>query len=570
MTTQSEQFKGAEIFVKCLEAEGVAHIFGYPGGAVLDIYDAIYRFGTVKHYLVRHEQAAVHAADGYARATGKVGVALVTSGPGATNAITGLATSYMDSTPIVVFSGQVPVHLIGNDAFQEADTVGISRPCTKHNYLVKDVRDLARVVKEAFHIARSGRPGPVLVDIPKNVSQALHVFSYPEKANIPGYNPTVSGHPKQIEKAVEMMMAAERPIIYTGGGVTQSDAQPELVELVEMTTFPCTNTLMGLGGLPGDHPRFVGMLGMHGTYWANMTISHSDLIVAVGARFDDRVTGKIETFAPKAKIVHVDIDPSSISKNIKVHVPIVGDCKRVLRQLIDAFKKGERHKALPERTAPWWARIKEWEAKAPLAKPRVDRGDTIDPVEMVQAIDEVTGCDAILTTEVGQHQMWAAQYNKIMRPRDWITSGGLGTMGFGFPSAMGASVARPDRTVICIAGDASIQMNIQELATCAQYGIPVKIFIMNNLYQGMVRQWQELIYGKRYSEVLTPGPDYVKLADAYGLKGFQVSKRSELRSVLKEAIATPGCVIVDVLVAEEDNVFPMVPAGKGLTDMLLA
>jgi len=557
---------GAEIFVESLRKEGVHTLFGYPGGVVLNIYDVLYD-SDIRHILVRHEQAAVHAADGYARVTGEVGVALVTSGPGATNTVTGLATAYMDSVPIVVFSGQVPTHLIGNDAFQEADIVGITRPCTKHNYLVKDVRDLARIIKEAFYLARSGRPGPVLVDLPKDVIVGRTEYVYPETAKLRGYNPTYEGHLGQIKKALKAIHESRRPVVYAGGGVILSNASRELTEFARRLRLPVTTTLMGLGGFPGSDPLFLGMLGMHGTYRANMAVSHADLLVAVGARFDDRVTGKIDEFAPNAKIVHVDIDPTSISKNVQVDIPIVGDAKNVLKKMLGLVHGPEwedRDEALRE----WHGEIEAWRRAH-----RMDYGqgkDVIKPQYVVEQLHEATGGRCIVSTEVGQNQMWAAQYFRLEEPRCWLTSGGLGTMGYGFPAAIGAQAAFPDRVVIDIAGDGSIQMNIQELATAVQYELPVKVAILNNGFLGMVRQWQELFYDRRYSHTrMDVAPDFVKLAEAYGALGLRATRPEEVRPVIEQALAHSGPVLMDFHVDPEEGVYPMVPAGAPLTKMLL-
>jgi len=557
---------GAEIFVESLRKEGVHTLFGYPGGVVLNIYDVLYD-SDIRHILVRHEQAAVHAADGYARATGEVGVALVTSGPGATNTVTGLATAYMDSVPIVVFSGQVPTHLIGNDAFQEADIVGITRPCTKHNYLVKDVRNLARIIKEAFYLARSGRPGPVLVDLPKDVIVGRTEYVYPETAKLRGYNPTYEGHLGQIKKALKAIHESRRPVVYAGGGVILSNASRELTEFARRLRLPVTTTLMGLGAFPGSDPLFLGMLGMHGTYRANMAVSHADLLVAVGARFDDRVTGKIDEFAPNAKIVHVDIDPTSISKNVQVDIPIVGDAKNVLKKmlgLVHGAEWGGRDEALQG----WHAEIEAWRRAH-----HMDYGqgeEVIKPQYVVEQLHEATGGRCIVSTEVGQNQMWAAQYFRLEEPRCWLTSGGLGTMGYGFPAAIGAQAAFPDRVVIDIAGDGSIQMNIQELATAVQYELPVKVAILNNGFLGMVRQWQELFYDRRYSHTrMDVAPDFVKLAEAYGALGLRATRPGEVRPVIEQALAHPGPVLMDFHVDPEEGVYPMVPAGAPLTKMLL-
>ena len=558
---------GAQILLKCLEREEVKHIFGYPGGVVLDIYDELTRTPQIKHILVRHEQAAVHAADGYARASSKVGVALVTSGPGATNTVTGIASAYLDSIPIVVFTGQVPTALIGNDAFQEVDIVGITRPCTKHNYLVKDINQLAYTIHEAFHIARSGRPGPVLVDLPKDVMQASVVPKFPEAIKIKSYNPTYHANPRQVKRALELMLSARRPVLYTGGGIILSDASEELSKFAHLLQIPVTSTLMGLGGYPGDDPLWMGMLGMHGTYCANMAVSKADLLVAIGARFDDRVTGKLSDFAPHAKIIHVDIDPSSISKNVQVDIPIVGDCRDTLQQFNDLLHE------MPTRDwtqirGPWLETIASWEQEHPLTYTWSDT--TIKPQYVIEKLWELTKGDAYITTEVGQNQMWAAQFYKFKKPRRLMTSGGLGVMGYGFPAAMGVQVAQPEAIVIDIAGDGSIQMNIQELITVVENKLPVKIAILNNAFLGMVRQWQQLFYERRYSFTPMAAPDFVKLAEAYGAVGLRATKPQEVEPVIKEALNTPRPVIMDFRVEPEECVMPMVPAGKAIHEMLLA
>lgn len=560
------ELTGAQILLECLKKEGVSHIFGFPGGAVIDIYHYLPKF-PFKHILVRHEQGAVHAADGYARSTGKVGVCLVTSGPGATNTVTGIATAYMDSVPLVVFTGQVPTALIGNDAFQEVDIVGITRPCTKHNFLVKDVKELAYVVKKAFHIARTGRPGPVLVDLPKDVMQAKAKFSYPEKISLRSYNPHYEPNKKQIKRAASLISKATRPLIYAGGGVISSSAHEILTILAQKFHIPVTTTLMGLGAFPGDHDLWLGMLGMHGTYAANMSVNNSDVLISVGARFDDRVTGKISSFAPRAKIIHIDIDPTSIRKNVQVDVPIVADCKLALESLFNELvdRKDENWE---EKHASWLEMVKEWKTKYPL---RYERGGkAIKPQFVVEKLYELTKGDAIITTEVGQNQMWAAQFYHYKHPRTFISSGGLGTMGYGFPAAIGAQMANPDKMVIDIAGDGSIQMNIQELATAVSYNLPVKIVILNNGYLGMVRQWQELFYNKNYcATCLHQNPDFVALAKAYGAEGYRIKENEEVEPVLEKALASKKTVVVDVWVEPEENVYPMVPAGASLTEMLL-
>lgn len=563
------ELSGADILIESWKKEGVKTVFGYPGGVVLNVYDALYD-ADLRHILVRHEQAAVHAADGYARATGEVGVALVTSGPGATNTVTGLATAYMDSIPIVVFSGQVPTQLIGNDAFQEADIVGITRPCTKHNFLVKDVRDLAGVIREAFYLARSGRPGPILVDVPKDVVVGRTEYTYPQVAALKGYNPTYEGHIGQIKKALKAISTARKPVIYAGGGVILSNASKELTEFANAFGIPVTTTLMGLGGIPASDPLFLGMLGMHGTYRANMATTHCDLLFAVGSRFDDRVTGKVDEFAPGATIVHIDIDPTSISKNVRVDVPIVGDVKSVLKKMLGLAKsEGLLEGAKDDLLDDWHKQIEAWKDVHKLNYK--EEPGVIKPQYVVEQLHEATGGDCIVATEVGQNQMWAAQFFGLEKPRCWLTSGGLGTMGYGFPAAMGAQAAFPDKIVIDIAGDGSIQMNIQELATVVQYKLPVKIAILNNGFLGMVRQWQELFYNKRYSSTrLDVGPDFVKLAEAYGALGLRAEKPEEVRPVIEQALKHPGPVVMDFRVAPEEGVYPMVPAGAPINRMLLA
>jgi len=566
----AESLNGSEILVRCLQAEGVKYLWGYPGGAVLYIYDALYKQDSIRHVLVRHEQAAVHAADGYARATGEVGVALVTSGPGVTNAVTGIATAYMDSIPMVIVTGQVPTPAIGLDAFQECDTVGITRPIVKHNFLVKDVRDLALTLKKAFHIARTGRPGPVVVDIPKDVSLKTTPFHYPEKIEMRSYNPVRKGHGGQIRKALQLLLAAKRPYIYTGGGVVLGNAAAELRRLADLLGFPCTNTLMGLGSMPASDPKFLGMLGMHGTYEANMTMQHCDVLLAVGARFDDRVIGNPKHFAQvERKIIHVDIDPSSISKRVKVDVPIVGDVKEVLAELITQL---EESKAKPDAQAlaAWWGQVNEWRKRECLSYRR--SSEVIKPQMVVEKLWEMTrGTDCYITSDVGQHQMWAAQFYRFEEPRRWINSGGLGTMGVGLPYAMGIKLAKPDSDVFCITGEGSIQMCIQELSTCKQYDTPVKIVSLNNRYLGMVRQWQELMYGGRYSHSYVDAlPDFVKLAEAYGHVGLLVEKPADVEPALREAIALRDrTVFLDIRTDPTENVWPMVQAGKGITEMLL-
>ena len=557
---------GAQILMECLKREGVDLIFGFPGGAVIDIYDELPKH-PIRHILVRHEQAAVHAADGFARASGKVGVCLVTSGPGATNTVTGIATAYMDSIPMVVITGQVPTHLIGNDAFQEADIVGITRPCTKHNYLVKNVADLASTIKQAFYIARTGRPGPVLIDLPKDVVNSKTKFSYPETISIRSYNPNVSPNRKQLRKAAELIAHSKQPVIYAGGGVVSSDSAAELRALAEKFHLPVTTTLMGLGAFPGDHPGWLGMLGMHGTYTANMAVNNCDLLISVGARFDDRVTGRINSFAARAKIIHIDVDPTSISKNVVVDVPIVADCKQGLAGLIEETEKIAGVDWLSKHDS-WNSSLTQMRADHPLGYAK--NGGSIKPQWVVEKIHELSNGEAIIATEVGQNQMWAAQFYTYRKPRTLLTSGGLGTMGYGFPAAIGAQFAFPDKLVVDIAGDGSIQMNIQELATAVSYNVPVKIVILNNGFLGMVRQWQELFYKKNYcATCLHTNPDFVALAKAYGAEGFLVEKPEDLDSTLRAAFAHPGPVIVDVRVEPEENVAPMVPAGAALSEMLL-
>jgi len=559
---------GAEIFVKALEDLGVDVVFGYPGGAVLNIYDALFQNTKVRHLLVRHEQGGVHMADGYARASGKTGVCLVTSGPGATNTVTGVATAYMDSIPIVIFSGQVPSLMIGNDAFQEADIIGITRPCTKHNYLIKQTKDMARIIKEAFYIASTGRPGPVLVDIPKDVLAGTAEYHLPEEVKLRGYHPNYEGHQKQVENAIRMLLEKERPVIYAGGGVILSDSSSLLSEFARILGIPVTTTLMGLGGFPGTDPLSLGMLGMHGTFRANMAISHSDVILGVGARFDDRVTGKIDEFAPGAKIIHVDIDPTSIQKNVPVNIPIVGDLKDVLLKMIKLVKGTKGAAKYRKKIAPWRDQVAKWKSTYPLAY-KQGKGK-IKPQYVVEQVYDLTGGDAIITTEVGQNQMFAAQYYLFEKPRTFLTSGGLGTMGYGLPAAIGAQVAMPDRLVVDIAGDGSIQMNIQELATAVQYRLPVKVVILNNGSLGMVRQWQELFFQGKLSHTCLPQiPDFVRLAEAYGAAGFRATKPEQVRNVLRKGFAAPGPAIIDIVTDPNEMVYPMVPAGAPLTKMIL-
>lgn len=564
------QISGAEILVRSLQAENVEYVFGYPGGAVLEIYDAIFKQDKFKHVLVRHEQAAVHAADAYSRSSqDKVGVALVTSGPGGTNAITGIATAYSDSIPLVVISGQVATPGIGMDTFQEVDMVGITRPCVKHNFLVTDVNNLAQTVKKAFHIARSGRPGPVVIDVPKDVTQALAKFAYPESMHIRSYQPATRGHAGQIKKALQLFASAKRPMVYFGGGAVLGNASAELTEFIQLLGVPSTGTLMGLGAYPGDHPQFLGMLGMHGTYEANLAMQNCDVLLAIGARFDDRVISVPSKFAeaPK-KIIQIDVDPSSISKRVKVDIPIVGDVKSVLRDMIDVWRANSlqlNNNALEK----WWKTVENWRSKNCLYFEQDD--EVIKPQYVVQTLAKVTGNDAIITSDVGQHQMFAAQYYPFNRPRQWLNSGGLGTMGVGLPYAMGAQLAHPDATVACITGEGSIQMNIQELSTCNQYAIPIKIINLNNRYLGMVRQWQQMYYGNRYSQSYMDSlPDFVKLAEAYGHVGMKIEKPSDVEGALIEAFKLKDrLVFMDFITDREQNVFPMVGNGKGLDEMNL-
>ena len=561
---------GAEIVFESLKHEGVDTVFGLPGGSVLTLYHAMGKYSEeIRHILVRHEQGAVHAADGYARSSGKVGVCMVTSGPGATNTVTGLATAYMDSVPLVVFTGQVPTMLIGNDAFQEADITGITRPCTKHNYLVKDVKDLAMIIKQAFHLARTGRPGPVLVDLPKDVIAATTEFSYPSKLKMRSYNPTYQGHPGQIKRAAKLMAGARKPLIYAGGGVILANASKELTALAQKFSLPVTTTLMGLGCFPGTHPLFLGMLGMHGSFHANMAVTHCDVLIAIGARFDDRVTGKIELFSPQSKKIHIDIDPTSISKNVPVDIPIVGDARNILRALLKSLEEeAGQGQDWAKKHADWHSQIDVW--KNNTAPQGSTCGPCIKPQYVIEKIYELTKGEVIITTEVGQNQMWTAQSFKFNKPRTLLTSGGLGTMGYGFPAAIGAQVAFPDRTVIDIAGDGSIQMNIQELATAVQYNLPVKVAILNNHCLGMVRQWQQLFYEEKYIQsVFDVGPDFVKLAEAYGAVGLRATKPEEVEEVIRKALATPRPVLMEFLIDQNECVYPMVPAGAPLTEMIL-
>jgi len=567
------ELTGAEIVCRCLAEEGVKHLFGYPGGAVLYIYDEIYKQKAFEHILVRHEQAAVHAADAYARSTQSVGACIVTSGPGLTNAVTGIATAYMDSIPMVVISGQVPTHAIGEDAFQECDAIGITRPCVKHNFLVRDVKDLAATFAKAFHIARSGRPGPVLIDIPKDVTHNKCKFHYPKEVTLRSYNPIVKGHQGQIRKAAQMLLTAERPMIYTGGGVILGEASDELNALVDLIGAPCTNTLMGLGAYRASSRQFVGMPGMHGTYEANMAMQHCDVLLAIGVRFDDRVIGNPKHFAQNPrKIIHIDIDPSSISKRVKVDLPIVGDVKDSMQELISQLKEsaGDSARTSTKSLKPWWDQIEQWRAKDCLAYKQSD--ELIKPQFVVQKLWEVTGGDAYVTSDVGQHQMFAAQFYPFDKPRRWINSGGLGTMGVGLPYAMGVLLAHPDATVACITGEGSIQMNIQELSTCKQYQLPVKIINLNNRYLGMVRQWQEIEYGSRYSQSYMDAlPDFVALAQAYGHVGLRIENPADVEAALRDAFGKykDRLVFLDFITDQTENVWPMVQGGKGLTEMIL-
>ncbi len=563
------ELTGAEIVVRCLQEEGVEFVFGYPGGSVLYIYDELFKQDKVKHVLVRHEQGAAHAADGYSRASNKVGVCLVTSGPGVTNAVTGIATAYMDSIPMVILSGQVPTHAIGLDAFQEVDTVGVTRPCVKHNFLVKDIKDLAATIKKAFYLATSGRPGPVLVDIPKDITAAKHEFLYPESVAMRSYNPVVKGHAGQIKKAVQLLTEAKRPMIYTGGGVILSDAAPQLTEFVRLLGYPVTNTLMGLGAYPASDKQFLGMPGMHGTYEANMAMQNCDVLLAVGARFDDRVIGNPDHFAQNPrKIIHIDIDPSSISKRVKVDVPIVGHVPEVLEEMLKLLRAGSKRVAAAD-LAAWWKQIEEWRGKDCLKYDR--NSEIIKPQFVIEKLWEATGGDAFVTSDVGQHQMWAAQFYRFDKPRRWINSGGLGTMGFGLPAAMGVQYANPGATVACVTGEASIQMCIQELSTCKQYRMPIKIVNLNNRYLGMVRQWQQIDYGSRYSESYMDAlPDFVKLTEAFGHVGMRIDKPADVEGALREAMRLKDrLVFMDFITDQTENVWPMVKAGKGLTEMLL-
>jgi len=562
------ELTGAEIIIESLKAEGVEYVFGYPGGAVLHIYDAFYKQDAVQHILVRHEQGATHAADGYARATGKPGVVLVTSGPGATNAVTGIATAYMDSVPMIVITGQVPKPLIGNDAFQEVDSVGITRPVVKHNFLIKDVRDIAMTFKKAFYVATTGRPGPVVIDIPKDITAEKTDFSYPDEIRMRSYNPTVKGHIGQIKRAVEVILSAERPMIYTGGGVILGNGSEQLRTFTRMLGYPITNTLMGLGAFPASDDLFTGMLGMHGTYESNMAMHKCDVLIAIGARFDDRVTGNLEKFCHDATIIHIDVDPASISKNVKVDIPIVGEVAQVLDDMNRVLEKSGTKPNAPA-LEKWWAQINEWRSQDCL---KYDRdSELIKPQYVIEQLHEVTGGRAIVTCDVGQHQMWAAQYYGFDEPRRWINSGGLGTMGFGLPAAMGVQFAFPDETVVCITGESSIQMCIQELGTCRQYGLPIKIVCLNNRYMGMVRQWQEFFYEKRYAmSYMESLPDFVALAKSYGHTGMKIDKPADVRGALEQALANKNeLVFLDFITDQTENVYPMIPAGAGLNEMIL-
>jgi len=557
---------GAQIFMEALRKEGVKKIFGYPGGVILSIYEELYHCNDIKHFLVRHEQAAIHAAEGYARVTGKPGVALVTSGPGACNTVTGIANAYYDGYPIVVFTGQVDSKLIGNDAFQEADIVGITSPCCKHNFLVKNVKDLPRIIKEAFHIASTGKPGPVVVDMPKNVLDGKAEFRYPEKVNLPGYNPTYDGHPLQIRKALKYLYKAKAPVIITGGGIIASNASDELTKLARTLRVPVVNTLMGTGTFPGDDNLSLGMMGMHGNYCANMAVAHCDVLLALGTRFSDRVTGKLEKFCPDAKIIHVDIDPCSISKNVPVDIPIVGDLKNILVDMLNEIDLTEAENSFEKREI-WLNQLNKWKEIKP--KWNIKSGQLLPQIVIQKIFESIKGKDAVVTTEVGQHQMWAANLCKFNEPRRFVTSGGLGTMGFGFPAAMGAQIAFPERLVLDISGDGSFQMNIQELATCVNYKVPVKICIINNGYLGMIRQLQDVLFNKNYSQCCLSGPDFVKLAEAYGAAGLRVTKEEEIIPAMKKAFEIDGPVIIDFIVQHEELVYPWVLSGEPLNKILL-
>jgi acetolactate synthase-1/2/3 large subunit len=564
----TEDMRGARILLEALLREGVDTVFGYPGGAVLHIYDELARMAPrLRHVLARHEQGAIHMAEGYSKATGKVGVVLVTSGPGATNTVTGIANAYMDSTPLVIITGQVPRKMIGTDAFQEVDTIGITRPCTKYNYMVRNAREIAPIVQEAFYLARTGRPGPVLIDVPKDVTAEKTSFIESAELRLPGYRPCLRADQEQVEQALARVLAARRPVFYIGGGIVHSNASDELLRLAEMLHIPVTPTLMGLGCFPAGHPLCLGMLGMHGTYWANMAVSNADLLLSIGVRFDDRVTGALDKFAPQAEIVHVDIDASSLDKNVRTHWMIEGDAKTVMQQMLDALVERNRQPAAT-RLDPWWQQIEKWKTHAPLAYK--ESSDAIKPQQLCQELDRLTGGQAIIATDVGQHQMWVAQYYGFRRSRQSLTSGGLGAMGYGFPAALGAQFAFPDRQVIAFVGDGGFQMTAQELATAVQYRTNLKIIVMNNNSLGMVRQWQEIFYDRNYSHVnMEWTPDFVKLAEAYGATGLRARHPSQLNAVLEEGLSTPGVVVMDIVVEVEENVFPMIPPGGGIAEMVL-
>jgi acetolactate synthase-1/2/3 large subunit len=563
-----ELMRGARILLEALMREGVDTIFGYPGGAVLHIYDELAKAGPrLRHVLTRHEQGAVHMAEGYSKATGRVGVVLVTSGPGATNTVTGIANAYMDSTPLVIITGQVPRKMIGTDAFQEVDTIGITRPCTKYNYMVRDVRELAEIVHEAFYLARTGRPGPVVIDVPKDVTAEQTCFFDPVEVRLPGYQPCAFADQEDIKHVVERLLDAKRPVLYVGGGIVHSGGSDQLLALAEHLHAPVTPTLMGLGCFPNGHPLCLGMLGMHGTYWANMAITEADLILALGVRFDDRVTGMVEKFAPRAEIVHVDVDPSSIGKNVRVHHSITGDAKSVMQQMLAELRENHRRPS-SARLDTWWQQIEAWKIHAPLSYTRSQ--EVIKPQQLCEELDRLTGGEAIIATDVGQHQMWLAQYYGFRNPRQLLTSGGLGAMGYGFPAALGAQIAFPDRQVIAFVGDGGFQMTAQELATAVQYGTSIKIVVMNNNSLGMVRQWQEIFYQRNYSSVdMEWTPDFIKLAEAYGATGLRATHPGELNAVLGKGLATPGVVVMDIVVEVEENVYPMVPPGAGINEMVL-
>lgn len=561
------QYTGARILLECLKREGVDLFFGYPGGQVIDIYHELSSHPELRHVLVRHEQGSVHAADGYARASGKVGVCLATSGPGATNTVTGIATAYSDSIPMVILTGQVHTALIGNDAFQEVDTIGITRPCTKHSFLVKDVRSLALIIRQAFYLARSGRPGPVLVDIPKDVQQLSCEFVWPESVSMNNYCPTFKANLNQLRRAMDVLVTSRRPLLLAGGGVIMANAADELYKLAHIMNAPVTSTLMGLGAFPGTDPLWIGMLGMHGSYAANNAVSQADVILAVGVRFDDRVTGKLSTFAPHARIVHIDIDPTTLRKNVRVEVPVVSDCLSALQGLCAIAESGHAQKDWEGDHADWLQQVNKWQTQQPFAW---TRGEHLKPQQVVEALYRMTGGDAIICTEVGQHQMWVAQFYTFLKPRTFLTSGGLGTMGYGLPAAIGAQMAFPDKLVIDVAGDGSIQMNSQEFMTAVENKLPVKVLILNNQYLGMVRQWQELFYNTNYSETnMTGQPDFVKLADAYGAEGYRITTEAELEAILPKALASPRTAIIDIRVEREENVYPMVPAGAALDEMVV-